>query len=203
MNVPTRRHPRVEDSPAAEAYRILRSSVKFASGDRPVRSVLVVDIDRVQPSGVAEQLARSFADAGDRCLFVETDVRRGSNDPGFSDLVLGTATMDAVVREGEQVGPSGIGPGTASVPDALAGKTLAPALDSLADEYDFVVLSAASVPAFGDALSIAPHVDATILVVTSGKTRRPRAVEARDALERVGARLLGVVMVETRRRWFW
>jgi Mrp family chromosome partitioning ATPase len=203
MSVSKRRDPNSGNSTVAEAYRILRSSVKFATGGRPVRSVLVVDVDRAQPSGVAEQLARSFADAGDRCVLVETDVRRGSDTPGFTDLVLGTATMDAVVRIGAQGEPSWIGPGSAAVPDALAGKQLAPVVDALTEGYDVVVLSSAPLPAFGDAVSIAPHVDATILIVTSGRTRRPRAVEARDALERVGARLLGVVMVETKRRWFW
>jgi Mrp family chromosome partitioning ATPase len=203
MSAPQRRDPAAGDSPVAEAYRILRSSVKFATGERPIRTVLLVDVDRAEPSGVAAQLAGAFADAGDRCALVETDVRRGSGRPGFSDLVCGTAVVDDIIRAGADGEPAYVGPGTTAAPDVLAGDQLGPALDALLASYDVVVLCAASLPAFGDALGIAPRVDATILVVTSGKTRRPRAVEARDALERVGARLLGVVMIETKRRWFW
>jgi non-specific protein-tyrosine kinase len=75
--------------------------------------------------------------------------------------------------------------------------------DALHNEHAFVIVSCAALPARGDALALAPRVDGVILVVTSGKTRRPRAVEARDQLERVGARLLGVVLLETKRRLFW
>jgi Mrp family chromosome partitioning ATPase len=67
----------------------------------------------------------------------------------------------------------------------------------------FVVLCCNSAPRHADALAIAPRVDSTILVVTGGSTRRARAVEARDALERVGASLLGIVMLEPKKRWFW
>ena len=193
-----------EAAAAAEAYRILRSSVKFAAGERPVRSVLVVDVDRERPSGVAEQLARSFAASGDRCAFVDSDVRQADPDaPGLTDLIVGTVDATAISSASAAGEPSRIGPGSGRNPDLLADERLSVAIDAILQRHDIAVISAASLPAYGDALAIAPRVDATILVVTSGRTRRPRAIEARDALERVGARILGVVMVETKRRLFW
>lgn len=195
---------RPESGAAEEAYRILRSSVKYAAGETPVRSVLVVDLDRPEPSGVARQLALAFARGGDPCVLVETDPRRpAERGAGFSDLAMGAAERATAVQPGGAPGFAIVGPGTASQPDLLAGDGVAAALDQLLADHRHVVLSCASLPAHGDALALAPRVDATILVVTSGRTRRPRAVEARDALERVGARLLGVVMVETKRRLFW
>ncbi|MEX2314085.1 MAG: hypothetical protein WD628_00105, partial [Thermomicrobiales bacterium] len=67
--------PATETRYLPEAYRSLRSTVKFATGERPIRSVLVVDIDRDARSQVAERLALAFAEAGDRCVLIDTDAR--------------------------------------------------------------------------------------------------------------------------------
>ncbi len=197
--------PRSADpsSAAAEAYRMLRSSVKFAIGDAPVRTVLVVDVDRATPSGVAEELGASFARAGDRTVVVATNGREHSGpDAGFGDLLF-EGTVDGLNLSSDGSALSVLPAGRRSLVDMLAGDRVSDALDALKERFDFVVLSAASLPQHSDALGIAPRVDVTILVVTSGKTRRPRAIEARDALERVGARILGVVMIESKRRRYW
>lgn len=202
MNADTTHDVTPAQSAANEAYRILRSTLKFASGATQVRSVLVVDIDRTSPSGVAQQLARSFARAGDRCVLIETDTRHGQREPGFSDMLAGTA-IDGLVHPADGAGPAIVHAGSIVDPDLLAGAGCAQTIESLLADNDFAILSAASLPTHGDALSLAPRADAVVLVVTVGRTRRPRAVEARDALDRVGARMLGVVMLEGKRSLFW
>ncbi len=200
-----RRQSNSADSARGEAYRSLRSTIKFAAGDERVRSVLIVDADRNGASDTAEQVARAFADAGDRCAFVDADFRSGAGStPGFSDLLTGSATLEAILKAATGNGNyQSIGPGTAVNPDLLAGDRLTSGLDCLLEHFEYVILGSASLPAYSDAISLAARVDAVILTVTSGKTRRQRAVEAREALERVGARVLGVVLVESRRRLFW
>lgn len=188
-----------------EAFRSLRSTIKFAAGELAVRSVLIVDADRSETSDSAEQVARAFAKAGDSCAHVDADFRSGSGSvPGFSDLLLGSVSLDAVLEANTGDGLlTAIGPGTVADPDLLAGDQVSRAMEALLQRFEFVILSTASLPAYSDAISLASRVDASILVVTSGKTRRARAVEARDALSRVGARVLGVVMIESKRRLFW
>lgn len=195
--------PAGSDRPLAEAYRSLRSTVKFATGERPIRSVLVVDLDRDERSAVAEQLATAFAEAGDHCVLIDTDSRGGGERTlGFFDLLRGGESVASVVNPGGG-NLMRLGPGQSGTPDALAGDALTSALDGLIEAHGLAVLSSAPLPRYADALAIASRVDAVILVVTSGETRRPKAVDARDALERVGARILGVVMVEPKKRWFW
>jgi Mrp family chromosome partitioning ATPase len=177
--------------------------VKFAAGDKPVNTVLVVDIDRKESSGVASHLADAFARAGDTCALVETDQRLASgNQLGFSDLLNG-ATIDRVTEKSAQTRLTVVPPGTLRDVDLLAGDRLSEAISTLRACHDYVILSCAPLPQHADALAIAPRVDATIMVVSSGKTRRPRAIDARDQLERVGARILGVVMIDAKRRLFW
>lgn len=200
MTAATRR-----DDARSEAFRSLRSTIKFAEGDAPVRSVLIVDTDRSEVSDSAEQVARAFGNAGDSCAFVDANFRQASGaSPGFTDLLTGGSSLDDVVKVASTAnGYTSIGCGTVANPDLLAGDQVVAVLDALLDRFDYVLLSTASLPENSDAVSLAPRVDATILVVTSGKTRRPRAIAARDALERVGARVLGVVLLEARRRLFW
>lgn len=193
------------DSRRDEAFRSLRSTIKFAAGEPAVRSVLIVDADRSSPSDSAEQIARAFAKAGDNCAWVDADFRAGSSDvPGFSDMLIGTHSLEAVLEASSGDGlHTTIGAGTVADPDLLAGDRFSTVLDALVQRFGYVILSTTSMPAYSDALSLASRVDASILVVTSGKTRRGRAVEARDALQRVGARVLGVVLIEAKRRLFW
>lgn len=194
---------RSDDRAAAEAYRILRSTVKFSSGESAVRSTLIVDIDRDTSSGVAEELARAFAHSGDDCVYINANLRDAvPTEPGFGDLIVGTASASAVAKAADVAGLSVVGAGSQNDPDLIAGDSVRAAIDALLANHAYAILAAAPMPRFGDALAIAPRVDATILVVTAGQTRRPRAIEAREALDRVGARLLGVVMIENRRR-FW
>jgi len=189
---------------SAESYRSLHATVKFAAGEQPVRCVLVVDVDRERPSSVAERLSETFARGGDPTVFVDANVRGSANAaPGFLDLVAGKAQTAEVLTAGSVDGLRVVGPGSFSDPDFLASDGVATALAALLTTHDYLIVRCAGLPQHGDAIALAPRVDAVILTVTAGVTRRPRAIEARDALERVGGRLLGVVMVEPARRRWW
>ena len=190
-----------QGGPGSEAYRLLRSTVKFAASERPVRSVLVVDIDRPAASGVARQLAESFARAGDRCAFVETDGRGAERAEGFAELI-GGAPLGAIVADAVRPGLAVVPAGRSATADVLTGDGVGDAIGRLLDRYEFVILSCAPLPQFADALALAPRVDAVIMVASSGKTRRPKAIDARDALQRVGANILGVVLAEEKRGRF-
>lgn len=187
-----------------EAFRGLRASVKFAHGAAPVRSLLVVDLDQPTSSGVAERLATAFAQAGDRCILL--DVRRGAATDaevgGFDALLLRRGGDDGLPAPSP--GEYAVLPaGRSFTPDMLAGDAFPAALQRLTDTGAFVIIACDAAPEYADAIAIAPRADAVVLVVAGGRTRRAKAVMARDALERVGARLLGVVLVEPRRRWYW
>lgn len=195
---------RVRSGEAAEAYRRLRSTVKFAEGDTPIRSVLVVDVDRPEQSEVARRLAGAFARAGDNCAFVDASLRNASagDQPGFTDLIACQAPVGEIVHLDDADGCRVVGPGSIPDPDLLAGQRLDRALDALLEQHDYVVLSSDSLPEYGDAIALAPRLDAVILTVTQGVSRRPQTVSARDSLTRVGARLLGIVMIEPSKRRF-
>ncbi len=67
-------------------------------------------------------------------------------------------------------------------------------LDILREAADVVLFDAPPVLAITDATLLAARVDGVLLVVDAGATRRDLARRARAQLERVNARLLGVVL---------
>jgi Mrp family chromosome partitioning ATPase len=130
-------------------------------------------------------------------------VRGADRTPGLLELAAGAADAAALLQPGTLAGLSTLPPGAIDDPDLLSGDGVGRAIDALLIDHDYLIAGCAVLPRFGDALALAPRMDAVILTVTAGATRRPRAIEARDALERVGGRLLGVVLIEPERRRFW
>src|SRR5689334_23413071 len=94
----TLRDPR---SPAAEAYRALRTNIQFSSLDTDLRTLLVTSAGPNEgKSTTLANLAVVIAEAGKRVLAVDCDLRRSSlhalfdleNTRGFTNLFLEDGT---------------------------------------------------------------------------------------------------------------
>jgi polysaccharide biosynthesis transport protein len=82
---------------ASEAYRLIRTNLEFASIDRPLRTLLVTSAAPSEgKSTVAANLAVALAQAGQRVILVDCDLRRPSvhrnfgvgNQRGMTSLLL-------------------------------------------------------------------------------------------------------------------
>jgi capsular exopolysaccharide synthesis family protein len=82
--------------------------------------------------------------------------------------------------------------------ELLASARFGRALDAIAAQADMVVLDSAPVTSVADATILAARVDGLLLVVDSGRTRRDPAKRAKEQLDRVGARVLGVVLTNVK-----
>lgn len=201
-------------SRVAEAYRSLRSTVKFANVEPPIRTILMADAGTGgQHSAAAANLAAAIALGGDSALLLDANLRRPRlhelfglpNEHGLAEW-LGLPDTGAPLPL-VSTGVSGLrlmtaghmpqGASTGAVPaDLLSSDRFSRLISQLRDQAGFVVVDAPALPEFGDALAIAPRVDAVLLLVRSGKTKRPDAQRAREALDRVGARVLGAVLTD-------
>lgn len=84
-------------SPAAEAYRTLRTNIQFSSLDRPLHTLLVTSTapDEGKTMTVAN-LAVTIAQAEQRVILVDCDLRRPGlhtlfnvpNDSGLTNIIL-------------------------------------------------------------------------------------------------------------------
>lgn len=198
-------------SPQAEAYRALRAAIVFAERDRTLRSVLVAEADATgDRAAVAANIAAALALGGDQVALVDADLRAPQlhelfglpNSNGLAGWLLSddlAAPLPLVPAGCDrlQLVPAGSLASEASLnpADLLSQPRFIEFLDRLSREVTYIVIVAAPVCEYGDALAIAPRVDGVVLLVSSGRTRRTAAQAAKQALERVGARLLGAVLL--------
>jgi non-specific protein-tyrosine kinase len=193
-------------SPVVEAFRALRTNIQFTSVDRPVRSLLVTSAVPVEgKSTVSANLAVVMAQAGLRVLLVDCDLRRPSvhklfdqtNRVGLTDMMLqASAQWDSAAQPTQTANLSILSSG--SLPpnpaELLGSERLRQLLDRLRSNYDMVILDSPPMLPITDATVLARVVDGVLLVVDTGVTRVGAVLQSKELLERVGGRLIGVVM---------
>ena len=193
----------------AEAVRQLRTNLAFvrAAGTPTPGAEVVLVTSALGSEGkttTALDLARSFAEAGERVLLVEADLRRPTlapalhlePGPGLSDVLAGQAEVAAAVRPGGSEGLSVLPAGTVppNPAELLGSARMADAVAGLRGAYDKVLLDAAPLLPVTDAAVCSALADGVLLVVRWGRTSRDEVTEAVTMLEQVHARVLGGVL---------
>ena len=193
----------------AEAIRQLRTNLMFvrATGGETRGAEVVVVTSAVGGEGkttTALDLARSLAEAGERVLLVEADLRRPTlaptlrlaPGPGLSEVLAGQVELAAAVRpgggEGLSVLPAGAVPPNPA--ELLGSERMAAAVATLRTGYDKVLLDAPPLLPVTDAAVCSAVADGVLLVVRWGRTSRDEVAEAVAMLEQVHAPVLGSVL---------
>jgi len=87
-----------------------------------------------------------------------------------------------------------------SRPAVIDCEAVAGAVAQVMEQFDFVIIDLPPVNRYADAAILAPKVDGVILVVEADRTPVVDAESAKKSLDRVGARIFGVVL--NRRRLY-
>lgn len=193
-------------SPSVEPFRVLRINVQYSSVDAPLRTVLVTSPGPSEgKSTVLSNLAVVYAEAGQRVVIADTDLRRPvqhvifglKNDRGLSDLVrdrelaLADCLQSGPVENLRVLCAGAVPPNPTQV---LASQRMQEVLTALRAETDVLLLDSAPVLAAADASLLSTHVDGVILVADAGRTRRSMAKQAVEELHRAQANLVGLVL---------
>ncbi len=193
-------------SAAAEAYRALRTNLSFSSLDDPIHTLVVTtSAPQDNKSIVISNLAVTMAQGGNRTVLVDCDLRRpalheifgADNGRGLTTMMLDEAVMaDPPLQQTEienlLVLPSG--PLPPNPADLLGSRRMDAVIARLKEGADMVLLDAPPVMAVTDAAVLGSRVDGLLLVVTAGVTRRDHAERAKELLQKVNIRIVGVVL---------
>ena len=196
------------DSPSAEAYRSLAANLQFAYADRQLQTIGITSAAEGEgKSTTVANLAVALAQSGRRVIVVDADLRRPGQhtlfglqrDQGLTNLLVG----DEPELPLQDSGAPGVrilasGPAPSNPLEALASRRFDQALALARAQADFVLVDTPPAGALADVAVIAPRLDAVLLVVSAGRTKRDLARRAREQLERVNANLLGVVLTDVR-----
>ena len=193
-------------TPAAEAYRALRTSLQFLGVERELHTILVTSPGAGDgKSTTVANLAVAIAQAGRTCGVVCGDLRRpaihrllgAGEHPGLTTVLLGEVGVEHAFQPVADVpGLAVLGPGTLppNPSELLSGDAAAKALAAAAEAYDVLLIDAPPVLPVTDPLVLAQHVDGVVLVADARHTGLADVREAWQRLAQVGAPLVGTVL---------
>lgn len=198
-----------------EGFRILRSNLRYFNLGHAVR---VVAVTSAQPgegkSTVALNLAQASAQAGVPTLLVEADLRRPSQrqatmnnaaSAGLSDVLAEQASLeDALVpvpagnvsgaSEAATIDVLFAGPTPPNPVELLDSDAMRALLSSASQRYGLVVIDTPPATVVADAIPILTEADGVLVVGRLNLSTRERQNQLFAQLERINARILGVVV---------
>jgi capsular exopolysaccharide synthesis family protein len=189
----------------SEAFRALRTNVLFSSAEEGARTLVVTSTGpREGKSLVSGNLAVALAQAGQRVLLVDADLRkpavheifRVGQEPGLSNVLVGSAkASEAVIEPGVEglwiMAAGRIPPNPAEL---LGSQRFQELLTSLKAHFDWILVDTPPVMAVTDAALVAHRATGVVFVVRADATSRHAARRALDQLEQVGAKFVGGVL---------
>lgn len=191
-------------NPGSEAFRALRTAVRFLDPDNPLRTILVTSPGPGEgKTTTAGHFSVALAQSGERVILVDADLRRGSlfeqlglpSGAGITSVITRTALLEDVLYEWrDTLTVLGTGPLPPNPSEILTSQAMATLLDRLVDLADVVVIDGAPVLPVTDSVALSTQVDGVLLVAREGKTDRHSVIEARRRLDGVGANVVGCVL---------
>lgn len=196
------------ESPTAEAYRSLRTSLRLVGVERAVNVVQVTSsIAREGKTTVAANLGVVLASGGQRTILIDADLRRPtlhryfglSNRIGLTSVLLGEVELAEACQRvpGERnllVLASGPLPPDPS--ELFSWQRTAQVLAALRNKADMVLLDSAPILPVADSRVLAGHVDKTLLVARTGITSGKHIRRAVGLLQRGITPVIGTVLNE-------
>ena len=187
-----------------EAYNLLRTNISFAFPDQAGGRVLGVSSACPQEgkSTTAINLAYSLADADNKVLLIDADMRRPSvcftleleMSPGLSNMLAGN--KDVNINKGKlleklDIITSGDIPPNPS--ELIGSQKMKDFLDDCRKKYDYVIVDLPPVLSVADTLALSKYIDGVVIIVRHNNAKRRDVVETIRQLEFANAKVVGFV----------
>ncbi len=201
-----------EKSPTAEAYRSLKIAIHFLATDNS-KKVFVISSPSVSEgkSLTSSNLAISFAHGGNKTLLIDCDLRKSvqhknfgiDRKPGLSNyfyeekLDNGSQIMlDDIIKDGEVKNLSIITAGSspANPAELLASHKMKQLVESLRDQYDFILIDTPPILVCSDSRILAETADGMILVVKVEHTNIKALDHAVNLTKHLNIEISGVIL---------
>jgi polysaccharide biosynthesis transport protein len=193
------------ESRYAEAYRVLRTNILFARKDDKLATIVVVSAGAGEgKSTTTLNLATVFAQAGQRVLVVDSDLRRPTlhkllhvtNDIGLTNYLLKQNTLEEVIQTTGVATLNFMASGKlpSSSMSILNSAAMKEMIAELKHRYDFVLFDSPPILGVSDASVLASEMDMVIQVIQYRRYPQPMNLRAKQVIEKVGGTFLGIVL---------
>lgn len=193
-------------SPAAEAYRSLRTSLQFSRHGGDLRTLLVTSAHAGEGKTVTvANLGAAFAQAGERVVLVSCDLRRPrlsqfpelADVPDLSLVLVGARSLDEALAPVTDIAGLWTLSTRSVIPnptELLGGQRMREVFAELAERFDLVLIDSPPLLPVADAMILTSYADGVLLIVAAGKTRRADLQRATARLAQADAPIAGTVL---------
>ena len=194
-------------SPAAEAYRTLRTNLLYAFVDDPPRVIVLTSAGSKEgKSTTCANLGVALAQADKNTLVIDCDLRRpkmhlafgARNFRGLVDVIAGESDMREAWQEplpNLKLLTSGTVPPNPA--ELLGSRRFADFLRGVREVFDYILIDSPPIGAVSDPIILSTQGDAVLLVVDAQRTRKSALRQSLRSLEAVEANVIGTVMNRT------
>ncbi|MGA2531686.1 MAG: polysaccharide biosynthesis tyrosine autokinase [Candidatus Aminicenantales bacterium] len=193
------------NSRLAESYRSIRTSLLLSSADQLLKTMIVTSALPGEGKTVSvANLGITLAQSGKAVLIVDADLRRPrqhrvfsvKNTFGLTSYLTDSIELRKVVKTTAVPNLCLInsGPVPPNPAELLGSEKMAALIELLRDKCDYILFDMPPMLEISDALILGAKVDGMILVVHGDKTSREALRKAREKLDMLKVKTLGVII---------
>ena len=193
------------ESQHAEAYRVLRTNILFSRKDEKLNTIVVVSAGAGEGKSITVlNLATVFAQAGQRILVVDSDLRRPTlhkqlhvaNNIGLTNYLLKQNKLDEIIQTSNvpMLDFMASGKLPSSSMSILGSAQMKEMVAELKQRYDFIFFDSPPILGVSDASVLASEVDVVIQVIQYRRYPQPMSIRAKQLIEKVGGNLIGILL---------
>ena len=199
----------------SEAFRVVRTSILYSSPDHPPNILLITSTQPLEGKTTsASNLALSMAQAGNRVLVIDADLRKprmhkiflnNGNGGGLSTYLVGKMEEEGLIHstsiENFDIIPSG--PIPPNPVELISSKRMRQLLESLYEKYDTVIMDGPPIANFADSRLLSRLVEGVVIITSVGITQRQSLRSSIEEITKVGGNILGTIVnrVESRNKF--
>lgn len=192
------------NSPIAEAYRGIRTSIEFSNIDKKLKTICITSSHQGEgKSTVIANLAVSFANIDKKVLLLEGDLRNPSvhrmfnisNIHGLTDVLFGNRSFLECVHPTKNKNLNVLTCGATPInpSEILSSKKMKEFIESLKEVYDYIFIDTPPIGIVTDAGIVSTYSDGVVFVTGANEVDTSLAKLSKERLENVNANILGVV----------
>lgn len=188
-----------------EAYKSLRTNVRFYVRDKACKKICITSATAGEGKSITLlNLAISIAEAGQKVLLIDADLRRPALGrllvekaaPGLSNILAGQATAEESLRKEQYpnldiIFAGDIPPNPSEI---LSSEKMQELIDEMSEKYDYILVDTPPVGVVSDTCIVANLLDGVLMLVWQGRTRKDAVKRAVSNLQLTGANILGFVL---------
>ena len=194
-------------SPVAEAFRSLRQNLKYASVDKPIKSLMITSPSPSEgKSTTAANLAGAIANSGQSVLLIDGDLRRPKthtlfdlpNNYGMSSLFLEPLENMHHFFQNTSVPNLKVltsGPLPPNPSELFDTKRAQQIIQRALTMFDMVIIDAPPVLGLADSTALSQYIDGIMFNIMLGKSHENAVFQAINRLNQVNANIVGLNVV--------